>query len=260
MGHIHNEPFAEGAAAFYAACIVLAFEFLHDRDVIYRDLKLDNVLMDARGFARLTDFGLCKEGMRWDDVTTTFCGTPEFLAPEIISQQEYTRAVDWWALGVLVFELVVGESPFPGDDDDDIFHGILHCPPDGSGLSADALALVMRLLQQNPRKRLGYGPDGAARVKAHPFFRDIDWDRLLARETPCPFVPMLVSAVAMASDTSLIPLSRLQDGLADTKYFEAEFTCKPVTIEHDDHNDDAAINDDLFLDFDTVPRDGDFRC
>ena len=92
----------------------------------YRDLKLDNLLLDTDGYVKIADFGLCKEGMGFGDRTGTFCGTPEFLAPEVLTETSYTRAVDWWGLGVLIFEMLVGESPFPGDDEEEVFDSIVN--------------------------------------------------------------------------------------------------------------------------------------
>ena len=92
----------------------------------FRDLKLDNLLLDTEGYVKIADFGLCKEGMGYGDRTGTFCGTPEFLAPEVLTETSYTRAVDWWGLGVLIFEMLVGESPFPGDDEEEVFDSIVN--------------------------------------------------------------------------------------------------------------------------------------
>uniref|UniRef100_A0A671LNP2 non-specific serine/threonine protein kinase n=1 Tax=Sinocyclocheilus anshuiensis TaxID=1608454 RepID=A0A671LNP2_9TELE len=109
MMHIHADVFSEPRATFYAACVVLGLQFLHEHEIVYRDLKLDNLLLDTEGFVKIADFGLCKEGMGYQDRTSTFCGTPEFLAPEVLTETSYTRAVDWWGLGVLIFEMLVGE-------------------------------------------------------------------------------------------------------------------------------------------------------
>lgn len=109
MIHIHTDVFTLAQTRFYTACVLLGLEFLHQNKIIYRDLKLDNLLMDADGFVKITDFGLCKEGMGHGDRTSTFCGTPEFLAPEVLTDDTYTRAVDWWGLGVLIYEMLVGE-------------------------------------------------------------------------------------------------------------------------------------------------------
>uniref|UniRef100_A0A8C1ZBG1 non-specific serine/threonine protein kinase n=1 Tax=Cyprinus carpio TaxID=7962 RepID=A0A8C1ZBG1_CYPCA len=114
MMHIHADVFSEPRATFYAACVVLGLQFLHEHKIVYRDLKLDNLLLDTEGFVKIADFGLCKEGMGYRDKTSTFCGTPEFLAPEVLTETSYTRAVDWWGLGVLIFEMLVGEvRPHP---------------------------------------------------------------------------------------------------------------------------------------------------
>ena len=126
MMHIHQEVFNETRACFYAACVVLGLQFLHDHKIIYRDLKLDNLLLDTEGYLKMADFGLCKEGIGYGDRTGTFCGTPEFLAPEVLLDPTYTRAVDWWGLGVLIYEMLVGESPFPGDIEEEIFEAITH--------------------------------------------------------------------------------------------------------------------------------------
>lgn len=134
MMHIHTDVFNEPRAVFYAACVVLGLQYLHESKIIYRDLKLDNLLLDTEGYVKIADFGLCKEGMGYGDRTGTFCGTPEFLAPEgmelfseiiiltprleiiffhyplaVLTETSYTRAVDWWGLGVLIFEMLVGE-------------------------------------------------------------------------------------------------------------------------------------------------------
>ncbi|XP_010776649.1 serine/threonine-protein kinase N1 [Notothenia coriiceps] len=112
MMHIHTDVFTEPRAVFYSACVVLGLQFLHDHKIVYRDLKLDNLLLDTDGYVKIADFGLCKEGMGFGDRTSTFCGTPEFLAPEVLTDTSYTRAVDWWGLGVLIYEMLVGEDRF----------------------------------------------------------------------------------------------------------------------------------------------------
>jgi len=126
MMHIHADVFSEPRAVFYTACVVLGLQYLHENKIIYRDLKLDNLLLDTDGYVKIADFGLCKEGMGFGDRTGTFCGTPEFLAPEVLTETSYTRAVDWWGLGVLIFEMLVGESPFPGDDEEEVFDSIVN--------------------------------------------------------------------------------------------------------------------------------------
>ncbi|XP_078686037.1 serine/threonine-protein kinase N2-like isoform X11 [Branchiostoma floridae x Branchiostoma belcheri] len=192
MMHIHSDVFSEPRTVFYAACVVLGLQFLHEHNIVYRDLKLDNLLLDSEGFLKIADFGLCKEGMAYGDRTSTFCGTPEFLAPEVLTETSYTRAVDWWGLGVLIFEMLVGESPFPGDDEEEVFDSIVNDDVRYPRfLSTEAIAIMRRLLRRNPERRLGSTERDAEDVKKQPFFRNVNWDDLLMRRVKPPFVPTI---------------------------------------------------------------------
>uniref|UniRef100_A0A1I7X3N4 Non-specific serine/threonine protein kinase n=1 Tax=Heterorhabditis bacteriophora TaxID=37862 RepID=A0A1I7X3N4_HETBA len=192
MRHIHDDIFTEERSCFYAACVLLGLEFLHKNNIIYRDLKLDNLLLDKDGYVKLADFGLCKEGMGPTDKTSTFCGTPEFLAPEVLTESSYTRAIDWWGLGVLIFEMLVGEPPFSGDDEEEIFDSIVNDDVRYPRfLSIESISIMRRLMRKNPEKRLGNGEKDAEDVKHQRFFKHInwEWDRLLTREVKPKFVP-----------------------------------------------------------------------
>lgn len=194
MMHIHADVFTEPRAIFYAACVVLGLQYLHESKIIYRDLKLDNLLLDTEGYVKIADFGLCKEGMGFGDRTGTFCGTPEFLAPEVLTETSYTRAVDWWGLGVLIFEMLVGESPFPGDDEEEVFDSIVNDEVRYPRfLSLEAIAIMRRLLRKNPERRLGSSERDAEDVKKQAFFRLINWEDLLLRKVKPPFVPTVGS-------------------------------------------------------------------
>lgn len=194
MLHIHNDIFTEPRAVFYAACVVLGLQYLHDNKIIYRDLKLDNLLLDKDGFVKIADFGLCKEGIGHGDTTGTFCGTPEFLAPEVLTQTLYTRAVDWWGLGVLIFEMLVGESPFSGETEEEVFDSIVnHDVLYPRFLSIEAVAIMRRLLNKNPSRRLGASEKDAEDIKRQAFFRSVNWDLLLARKIEPPFKPSIKS-------------------------------------------------------------------
>ncbi|KAG9329252.1 hypothetical protein JZ751_006386 [Albula glossodonta] len=165
MMHIHSAVFTEPRGVFYSACVVLGLQFLHDHKIVYRDLKLDNLLLDTEGFVKIADFGLCKEGMGHGDRTSTFCGTPEFLAPEVLTDTSYTKAVDWWGLGVLIFEMLVGESPFPGDDEEEVFDSIVSDDVRYPRFLSNESIAIMR--------------------------REVDWEALLRREVTPPFVPVI---------------------------------------------------------------------
>ena len=190
MMHIHSDVFTETRACFYAACVVLGLQFLHENNIVYRDLKLDNLLLDSDGYLKIADFGLCKENMGFGDRTSTFCGTPEFLAPEVLTETSYTRAVDWWGLGVLIFEMLVGESPFPGDDEEEVFDSIVNDEVRYPRfLSIESVAIMRRLLRRNAERRLGSTERDAEDIKKQAFFRGINWEKLLARQVTPPFVP-----------------------------------------------------------------------
>uniref|UniRef100_F7CZF5 Protein kinase N1 n=1 Tax=Xenopus tropicalis TaxID=8364 RepID=F7CZF5_XENTR len=183
MTHIHSEVFSQPRAMFYAACVLLGLQFLHSKNIVYRDLKLDNLLLDSEGYVKLADYGLCKEGMGPSDRTSTFCGTPEFLAPEVLTDASYTRAVDWWGFGVLIYEMMVGESPFPGDEEEEVFDSIVNDEVRYPRfLSAEAIAVMRRLLRRNPERRLGSGERDAEDVKKQPFFKKILTLQVSSRE------------------------------------------------------------------------------
>ncbi|XP_059495852.1 serine/threonine-protein kinase N2 isoform X1 [Stegostoma tigrinum] len=212
MMHIHADVFSEPRAVFYSACVVLGLQFLHDNKIVYRDLKLDNLLLDTEGYVKIADFGLCKEDMGYGERTSTFCGTPEFLAPEVLTDTSYTRAVDWWGLGVLIYEMLVGESPFPGDDEEEVFDSIVNDEVRYPRfLSTEAIAVMRRLLRRNPERRLGSSERDAEEVKKQPFFREIDWQALLAKKVKPPFVPTIRDR-------------------EDVSNFDEEFTAEEATL------------------------------
>ncbi|KAI8330627.1 kinase-like domain-containing protein [Chlamydoabsidia padenii] len=208
MWHIQREPFSERRAKFYACEVLLALEYFHSLGIIYRDLKLDNIMLGLDGHIKVTDYGLCKEGMFYGNTTGTFCGTPEFMSPEILLEQRYGRAVDWWAFGVLIYEMLLGQSPFRGEDEDEIFDAILEDDilyP--INMSRDSVSICQRLLTRDPAHRLGAGPDDAAEIKAHPFFRGVNWEDMLAKRVPPPFYPTV-------------------NGRLDTSNFDEQFTAE----------------------------------
>ncbi|KJE89495.1 protein kinase C [Capsaspora owczarzaki ATCC 30864] len=218
MFHMQRERrLPEASARFYAAEIALALHFLHGRGIIYRDLKLDNVLLLADGHIKLADYGMCKEGVHYGQSTNTFCGTPNYIAPEVLKEMDYGHSVDWWALGILLFEMMVGRSPFEAKSEDELFEAILEdevfIP---TTLSRDASAVIKAFLVKDPANRLGCKAENSiADIQKHVFFSPLDWTRLTDRTLPPPFKPEVGTAM-------------------DTSNFDAEFTAEKVALTPDD--------------------------
>lgn len=213
--HLQKEgKFLMDRLRFYIAELLTALESLHDLNVIYRDLKPENILLDYQGHIALCDFGLCKLNMANDDKTNTFCGTPEYLAPELLLNQGYTRSVDWWTLGTLLYEMLTGLPPFYDDDVNTMYGKILRNPlrfPDALE-GTDAQDLLVKLLQKDPALRLS----DATQIKLHRFFLNIDWGKLLAKSYLPPFKPNV-------------------ENLFDTSNFDQDFTNeKPQDLVVDD--------------------------
>uniref|UniRef100_A0A0N5B845 Protein kinase C n=1 Tax=Strongyloides papillosus TaxID=174720 RepID=A0A0N5B845_STREA len=228
--------FDEARARFYAAEVTCALQFLHKHEVIYRDLKLDNILLDSEGHCRIADFGMCKEGINANKLTSTFCGTPDYISPEILQEMEYGVSVDWWALGVLMYEMMAGQPPFEADNEDDLFEAILHddvlYPV---WLSKEAVSILKAFMTKNPLKRLGcvQSQGGEDAIKAHPFFREIDWEALEARKVKPPFKPKIKSK-------------------RDANNFDADFTKEEPVLTPTDSGILKSINQEEFVGFDFV--------
>ena len=152
-----------------------------------RDLKPENLLLDSQGHIRITDFGLSKEQVE-EDTVQSLCGTPEYIAPEILRKQPYGKVVDWWSLGTLIYEMITGLPPFYDSNRKIMFHRILSCPLQNSPyMSQEAFDICSKLLERDPTKRLGY--NGYEEIQNHPWFKDIDWDQLYRKELDPPFHP-----------------------------------------------------------------------
>lgn len=186
--------FDESRAKFYAAEVTLALIFLHKQGVIYRDLKLDNILLDSEGHCKIADFGMCKEGILGGATTTTFCGTPDYISPEVLQELEYGPSVDWWALGVLMYEMMAGQPPFEAENEDDLFEAILHedvlYPV---WLSREAVSILRGFMTKTVSRRLGCiaSQGGEQAILDHPFFKDIDWKALELKRVKPPFKPKI---------------------------------------------------------------------
>uniref|UniRef100_A0A8C1YKZ3 Protein kinase C n=1 Tax=Cyprinus carpio TaxID=7962 RepID=A0A8C1YKZ3_CYPCA len=234
MFHIQkSRKFEENRARFYTAEITSALIFLHSKGIIYRDLKLDNVLLDKDGHCKLADFGMCKESMFEGVVTGTFCGTPDYIAPEILQEMLYGPSVDWWALGVLLYEMLSGHAPFEAENEDDLFESILTEEIIyASWLSTDAVDILKGFLTKNPSRRLGCvaAEGGETAVTSHPFFTSIDWNKLNQRELEPPFKPRIKTA-------------------EDVNNFDPDFTQEDPTLTPIDESIIPSINQDEFRDF-----------
>ncbi|KAL8377382.1 hypothetical protein RB595_008185 [Gaeumannomyces hyphopodioides] len=209
--HLQKEQrFDVNRSRFYTAELICALECLHGFNVVYRDLKPENILLDYQGHIALCDFGLCKLDMKDEDQTNTFCGTPEYLAPELLEGKGYDKAVDWWTLGVLLYEMLTGLPPFYDENTNEMYKKILYQPLDFPGpeiVPPAAQDLLRKLLDRDPKTRLG-SPErgrGAAEIKSHPFFHAIDWRKLLQRKYEPAFKPSVANAL-------------------DTTNFDPEFT------------------------------------
>ncbi|KAJ3493426.1 hypothetical protein NLG97_g4739 [Lecanicillium saksenae] len=199
MLHIQRGQFGARRAQFYAAEVCLALKYFHENGVVYRDLKLDNIMLTLDGHIKVADYGLCKEDMWYGSTTGTFCGTPEFMAPEILLDKKYGRAVDWWAFGVLIYQMLLQQSPFRGDDEDEIYEAILSDEPlYPISMPKESVSILQKLLTREPNDRLGSGPTDAQEVMSHAFFKNINWDDIYLKRGPPPFKP----AIKNATDTS----------------------------------------------------------
>jgi len=202
--------FPEGRARFYTAELLLALQYLHQLNIIYRDLKPENVLLDADGHVKITDFGLSKEGVEDNFSAKTMCGTPEYLAPEILERKGHGKAVDWYSLGALLFEMLTGLPPFYTKDRAKLFDRIryeeLKYP---SYVSATASDCCKGMMLRDPNKRLGGGPEDGEEIKKDAFFAGSDWTAYYHRRVSPPFKPNLSKS-------------------SEVKYFEKEFVNQPV--------------------------------
>ncbi|KAG7440874.1 AGC/Akt protein kinase [Guyanagaster necrorhizus] len=198
--HLQREQrFNEERSRFYSAELLLALEHLHELDVVYRDLKPENILLDFTGHIALCDFGLCKLNMKANDKTNTFCGTPEYLAPEILNGHGYNKTIDWWTLGVLLYEMMSGLPPFYDEVTDKMYEKILRDPlVFGPEIGDEAKSILTSLLNRDPTQRLGV--NGADEIKKHPFFHNhIDFKKLAEKKIHPPFKPSVTSPVDVSN-------------------------------------------------------------
>ena len=212
--HLHHSTInlTEEVAKFYIIELILGLEFLHQNNVIFRDLKPENILLDSEGHIRISDFGLSKILENSRDKAYTLCGTLKYLAPEILKNKGYEKSVDWWSLGCIFYEMLMGHLPFKINGnviDPEVFEEKIKFNDNMNPLLID---LISQLLAVNPKKRIGYGDSDAKKIKEHQYFSDVDWNKYLNKEIEPPFVPKL-------------------DGDMDLRYFDKSFTDEPVNSD-----------------------------
>ncbi|XP_053178264.1 ribosomal protein S6 kinase alpha-2 [Scomber japonicus] len=203
--------FTEEDVKFYLAELALALDHLHSLGIIYRDLKPENILLDEEGHIKITDFGLSKEAIDHDKRAYSFCGTIEYMAPEVVNRRGHTQSADWWSFGVLMFEMLTGSLPFQGKDRKETMALILKAKLGmPQFLSPEVQSLLRALFKRNPANRLGAGPEGVEEIKRHRFFASIDWNKLYRKEMRPPFKPTVGRP-------------------EDTFHFDPEFTSRTPT-------------------------------
>ena len=238
-----SRKFSEQRSKYYGAEIILALHFLHKNYILYRDLKLDNILLAQSGHIKIADFGMCKN-IR-NKLASTFCGTPDYIAPEILKEQDYGTAVDWWSFGVLLYEMLSGQPPFEADNEDELFESII-CDEVlyPAWMTNDAVAICDQFLTKNPNDRLGgnVGPTHdpntgnltdkwdlgcEIKIQSHPFFRDVDWQRIETKQIRPPFLPRVRNS-------------------KDTANFDSEFTREATKFTIAKKEDLKLINQEEF--------------
>ncbi|ORY24440.1 kinase-like protein [Rhizoclosmatium globosum] len=253
MCHIQEKKrFSQVRAKFYACEVLLALDFFHKNNIIYRDLKLDNIVMCPDGHIKVIDYGICKENMPYGQLTRTYCGTPDYMAPEILNQSKYSRAVDWWSFGVLIYVMLVGrvkclkipsfitnnilkQYPFHGDDESDILEAIVSDAIEyPSNMPKETLGLIQGLLKKDPRSRLGGGKLDAEEVKRHPYFAGVDWDLFMEKKVAPPWKPVIKSERDVSNFDAeftkekpiLTPVNTVLSAVHQAEFKEFDFTAE----------------------------------
>ena len=233
--HLHRERFfSNERTQFYAAEIVLALDHLHKNNCIYRDLKPENVLLDKDGHIKLADFGLSKIMLEKNKAKAfTLCGTPDYLAPEILEDKGYDKTVDWWSLGALIYEMLVGYSPFKMKKGEQLNIEKYKQPvPLHNHFTPEAKMIITDLLVVEPSKRLGYGSNGTENIKKHPFFKDINWEELYNKKVEPEFVPKIFNE---------LDLGNFDKFFTNENVFEPESEMNSASVLKDNPNEFAGF-------------------
>lgn len=217
-----SQRFPNPVAKFYAAEVTLALEYLHFHNIIYRDLKPENILLDRNGHIKITDFGFAKEV---ESVTWTLCGTPDYIAPEVIATKPYNKSVDWWSLGILIFEMLAGYTPFydttPMKTYEKILLGKVVYPP---FFHPDVVDLLSKLITSDLTRRIGNLQSGSQDIKSHPWFSEVVWEKLLNKDIETPYEPPITAGVGDTSLFDQYPEERFDYGIQTDDPYGKYFT------------------------------------
>jgi len=235
FGRLREEGrFSENRSRLYAAELLLGIGHLHHLGFVYRDLKPENILVDSDGHLKITDFGLAKK-TKVDETTSTFCGTPEYMAPEMLLQEPYTKSIDWWCLGIIIYEMLCGLPPFYNQNVNLMYESIIkervRFP---SYITEPARDLILRLLDKNPDARLGSGPDDVEDIKKHTFFSTIDWKKVYSKGYKPEWIPQIKS-------------------IDDTSLFDPEFTGQIGGVSFEDSSLISGVTQTSFEGFTMLP-------
>jgi serine/threonine protein kinase len=230
--HLHKERrFSNEKAKFYLIEMILALEYLHKKNMLYRDLKPENILIDRNGHIKLIDFGLSKILQKQKEKSYTICGTPQYLAPEILSDKGYDSTVDWWSLGCVFYEMLIGITPYKINLEDSLNKNLYKQKifiPDY--VTEEAGDLINKLLVIDPKKRLGFGGNGVNKIKSHPYFKNVNWDDGWNQKLIPPFIPKL-------------------NNETDLKYFDHSFTDESISSGDYSNISGVTMNNNEFKGF-----------
>lgn len=247
--YIQNfQYFPEKIARFYASNILLGLEVLHENNIVYRDLKPENVLIAKDGYAKITDFGLSKDNIQGNQQATSFCGTPEYLAPETLMRKGTGKAADWWSFGAIIYEMLTGLPPFYDKNRQELYNNIKNREIDflndndlnERGVSNEGKDLLSKLLVKDPKKRLGGGAEDAKEIKAHPWFGEkfINWEAIVNKTEKPPYIPNLQN----------------ED---DADHFDEQFTKMDPEGSYNTRGLQQKLSEDQWSDFDLDAEDED---
>jgi len=237
FGHLRKKKkFNVDTTRFYCACVASAFMYLHDKKIVYRDLKPENLMFDADGYVKVVDFGFAKIVT---DRTWTLCGTPDYLAPEVIQNKGHNCSADWWSYGILVYECLVGSAPFEAEDPMDIYHNILEGEVEYPwGFDPEAESMIDALLDRNPVTRLGSLGLGSLEIVENDFFGELSFAELERRTVPAPYIPDIRSPY----DASLFDEYPEDVDDDDEDLTEEE---RELRVHYESHNTDPNLFDEF---------------